>query len=194
MVSGYEPSFIFYGGKRIMKTIKLKKILAIMLIFAMVFSLSACRITFNKNANNGEDPEKALEGIAKANLVPYTLTIDASLLKENPDSITNDAIKDLVPEDGMVMLNGEFVCTAGLSVMDATVIGLKESGLSYDNSQGYMSMLADFSTGDAGDYSGWLVKINGEFPSVGVDQIEISTGDIVEWVFSLDGGADVGAW
>lgn len=177
-----------------MNTTKLKKILAIMLILVMVFSLSACRITINKNSNEGADPEKALEGIAKANLIPYTLTIDASLLKENPDSITNEAVEGLIPDDGMIMLNGEFVCTAGLSVMDATIIGLKEKGLSYDNSQGYMSMLADLSSGDAGDYSGWLVKVNGEFPTVGVEQIEINTGDIVEWVFSLDGGKDVGAW
>ena len=49
--------------------------------------------------------------------------------------------------------------------------------------------IAEFS-GGAG--SGWVFRVNGEFPGGAADSISLSAGDTVEWLFTRDLGQDVG--
>ncbi|MFB5677534.1 DUF4430 domain-containing protein [Paenibacillus terreus] len=46
---------------------------------------------------------------------------------------------------------------------------------------------------DHGPKSGWMFRINGQFPSVGAGAYTLKVGDRIEWLYTLDLGADIGA-
>ncbi|MDO4621409.1 MAG: DUF4430 domain-containing protein [Eubacteriales bacterium] len=43
-----------------------------------------------------------------------------------------------------------------------------------------------------GELSGWMFKVNGEFPGVGCSSVVLQPGDTVEWIYTCDLGRDVG--
>ena len=154
----------------------MKRIVTLLLVIVMVFTMCSCGKT--ESAEN----------------IQFSISIDCSKISENMDVIENEAIKDLIPEDGIIFAEAAIGTANSGSIMDATIEFCKAMHLSYDDSQGYITMLADISAGDCGGWSGWLVKINGEFPQVGADEIDLNNGDKIEWIYSLDGGQDIGAW
>lgn len=155
---------------------KMKRIVTLLLVIVMVFTMCSCGKT--ESDNN----------------IEFWFSINCSKISENMDAIENEAIRDLVPEDGIIFAEAAIGTSNSGSIMDATIEFCKAMNLSYDDSQGYITMLADISAGDCGGWSGWLVKINGEFPQVGADEIDLNNGDKIEWIYSLDGGSDIGAW
>jgi hypothetical protein len=56
-----------------------------------------------------------------------------------------------------------------------------------------VSAIAGLQAGTAGDYSGWLFTVNGEFADVGAADYKLKNEDNIELRFTVDGGADVGA-
>lgn len=46
--------------------------------------------------------------------------------------------------------------------------------------------------GGNGPLSGWMYKVNGEFPGYGSSKYKLSNGDVIEWVYTCDLGRDVG--
>ncbi|WP_217593435.1 DUF4430 domain-containing protein [Cohnella sp. GbtcB17] len=45
---------------------------------------------------------------------------------------------------------------------------------------------------DKGAKSGWLFRVNGEFPGKSAGAVKLKAGDVVEWLYTLDMGKDVG--
>ena len=45
---------------------------------------------------------------------------------------------------------------------------------------------------DAGELSGWMYCVNGEFPNYGSSGYKVKPGDKIEWHYSCDLGRDVG--
>lgn len=45
---------------------------------------------------------------------------------------------------------------------------------------------------DKGAKSGWLFRVNGEFPGKSAGAYKLKAGDVVEWLYTLDMGKDVG--
>ncbi|WP_379132168.1 DUF4430 domain-containing protein [Paenibacillus sp. sgz500958] len=46
---------------------------------------------------------------------------------------------------------------------------------------------------DKGAESGWMYKVNGEFPDIGAGAYPVNPGDQIEWLYTLDLGQDIGA-
>ncbi|MGL4450034.1 MAG: DUF4430 domain-containing protein [Sarcina sp.] len=84
-----------------------------------------------------------------------------------------------------------------LSVYDATNEAFTKNNISMQ-SRGtgmtrYVYSINGISEFDHGGSSGWMYKVNGRFPNKSCDAFDIKTNDIIEWVYTLDGGLDVGA-
>lgn len=45
---------------------------------------------------------------------------------------------------------------------------------------------------DAGRWSGWMYRVNGWYPNYGSGQYPVKNGDVIEWNYTCDGGADLG--
>lgn len=44
----------------------------------------------------------------------------------------------------------------------------------------------------AGELSGWMYRVNGDFPNYGSNQYVLKDGDIIEWHYTVDLGRDLG--
>ncbi|WP_054024025.1 DUF4430 domain-containing protein [Bacillus sp. FJAT-28004] len=46
---------------------------------------------------------------------------------------------------------------------------------------------------DFGAKSGWMYRVNGEFPNKGAGSFKVNEGDVIEWLYTTDLGEDIGA-
>jgi hypothetical protein len=57
----------------------------------------------------------------------------------------------------------------------------------------YVEGIDNLYESDHGPESGWMYKVNGEFPSKAAGSWIMSPGDTIEWLYTLDLGKDLGA-
>ena len=73
---------------------------------------------------------------------------------------------------------------------------LLKTGLSVDSRRSeygvYVESIEGLGEFDEGSGSGWMYKVNGEFPGYSSALYDLSSGDYVEWVYTRDLGEDVG--
>lgn len=126
-------------------------------------------------------------------LVRISLTIDATRAYNNASLPQN--IKDGLQNEGMLIKNAMLTLSEGKTVAETfsllrtyDIVIVSESGAAGT----FVTSIQGLENGACGAASGWLFRVNGEFPSEGIDSIELHNGDKVEWLFSCDGGADVG--
>ncbi|MGL4990558.1 MAG: DUF4430 domain-containing protein [Sarcina sp.] len=57
----------------------------------------------------------------------------------------------------------------------------------------YVFSINGLSEFDYGGSSGWMYKVNGSFPNKSCGIFDVNPSDKIEWVYTIDGGKDVGA-
>lgn len=127
-----------------------------------------------------------------------TLAIRSDSVLGSMDKL-KPGLEKYVERDGVILDTSEYVLRSGDTVFDlldrATRherIPMAYQGADYNvyNSiyvQG-INHLQEFS---AGPLSGWMYKVNGEFPSKGVSQYALQDGDEVEFHYTCDVGRDL---
>lgn len=128
-----------------------------------------------------------------------TITIRCDTILDNLDSL-EEAKMPYVPENGEVLpvITVEF--TPGETAFDVLnrVCEAAELQIEYSWTPLYDSYyieginhLYEF---DCGPESGWMYKVNGEFPNYGCSSYEVKSGDDIVWCYTCVGlGTDVGA-
>ncbi len=128
--------------------------------------------------------------------VKCTLTIRCDKLVGNPD-LDPDKV-ELVPSDG-VMFTAETVFYEGESVFNVLQRTLKQNKQHLEFEQtplynsAYIEGICNLYAYDAGALSGWMYSVNGVFPNYGCSQYLVQAGDSIEWHYTCDLGADLGA-
>lgn len=106
----------------------------------------------------------------------------------------------ITDDEGNTMLEEQKVgIREGATVLDCTRYLLQKNKMQYEvtgaGSAVYMRGIDNLYERDKGPQSGWLYRVNGSFDdtskSCGVYTVE--NGDRIEWVYTLNLGADVGA-
>ena len=105
-----------------------------------------------------------------------------------------------LPSDGIILDNTEYVLREGDTVYDilSRVLRYKKIQMEYrggnKNSIGvlYIAGINYLYEYSCGPLSGWMFKVNGEFPSCGCAEYTLSDGDVIEFVYSCDLGHDIG--
>jgi len=86
----------------------------------------------------------------------------------------------------------------GETVFDVLKRVTAENGisLSYRETQygTYIDGIAGLYEFDRGPLSGWMYRVNGNFPSYSAALYTLSPGDFVEWLYTIDLGKDVGGY
>lgn len=115
------------------------------------------------------------------------------LLDENLQS------EKYVPNDGMILEKTEYVLRDGDTVFDILKRTTRYNQIHMDyqdaaenifNSvyvQG-INQLYEFS---AGPLSGWMYRVNREFPNYGVSRYELDNGDEIEFIYTVELGEDI---
>ena len=131
---------------------------------------------------------------------PTTCTVSiscASLLDHMSDLDAEKA--ELVPQDGWILAPVTVEFTEGQSAFEVLLNTVKANAIHmeyqatalYDTA--YIEGIGGIYEFDCGALSGWMYRVNGWFPNYGSSRYGVQAGDTIEWVYSCDMGADVGA-
>lgn len=140
-----------------------------------------------------DEPEPPVE-----NTVPTcTVSISCAAILENLDRL-NAEKADLIPADGVLLAPTAVEFTEGESVFDVLKRVCRENKIHMEFSEtpvyqsAYIEGIGNLYEFDCGEGSGWMYRVNDEFPNYGCSRYTLADSDTVEWVYTCDFGADVG--
>ena len=112
------------------------------------------------------------------------------------DTITGEEkVNSHIPDDGIILPETEFGINEGETVYDVLLSAAKRYGIQIDNrgaaGTAYIAGINYLYEFDYGDLSGWMYRVNGEFPEVGCQSFTLSGGDRIEWLYTTDIGKDL---
>lgn len=112
------------------------------------------------------------------------------------DTITDD--EDLpyyIPEDGVILPPTEFEIEEGDTVLTVLNDAARAYSLHIDTrgsqNTAYVAGINYLYEFDFGDLSGWMYRINGEFPSLSCNNYTLSGGESIEWLYTREIGNDL---
>ena len=103
-------------------------------------------------------------------------------------------LQDGLPAGG-AMLSTTVAISEGDTVMDVLKRACRDAGLAVSAGGSYVSSIGGLSDriDRAHPSSGWMYCVDGWFPNYGCNSYTLSGGESIEWLYTLDGGSDVGA-
>lgn len=105
---------------------------------------------------------------------------------------------ELVPEDGVLFTAADVVFFEGESVFNVLQRTMKQNKQHLEFVQtplynsAFIEGICNLYTFDAGALSGWMYSVNGVFPNYGCSQYVVQAGDVIQWHYTCDLGADLG--
>lgn len=118
-----------------------------------------------------------------------TMTIRCDILNDEDDKPA------YIPDDGIILPETTFTIGEGDTVYDILLEASKTYSIHIDNRGGehsaYISGIQYLYEFDYGGLSGWMYRVNGEFPEVGCQGCRLSGGDRIEWLYTRDIGRDL---
>lgn len=126
-----------------------------------------------------------------------TLSVRCDTALSNKDMLDSSKA-DILPKDGVIFPETTVYFSEGESVYDVLVREMMNAKIHMESENtpmyksAYIEGIANLYEYDCGPLSGWMYKVNGEFPNYGCSAYVLSDGDRVEWVYTCDLGKDVG--
>ncbi len=130
-----------------------------------------------------------------------TVSIRCDAILENYDDLDPSLrSEEFVPSDGMILPPTEYVLREGDTAFDILSRAVRYNKIQMEfqgadkNSFGSVyiqgiNYLYEFS---CGPHSGWLYKVDGEFPNYGCSKYKLHDGQNIEWIYTCDLGMDAG--
>ena len=126
-----------------------------------------------------------------------TLSVRADTILHNMH-LLDTAKHDLVPASGVIFPATQVTVTAGESVFDVLQREMRRVGIHMASrftplySSAYVEAINNLYEFDVGPLSGWMYRVNGWFPNFGASLYELNPGDVIEWLYTVDLGRDIG--
>ena len=122
---------------------------------------------------------------------------DCSAVLDRMDSIDPSVNPpEVIPADGVVIQECSLSLPEGSSAFDALVAAARQQQVRVDytgTSWGtYVRSIGHICEFGFGELSGWMYRVNGEFPQVSAGDFTLCDGDVVEFVYTCALGRDVG--
>lgn len=141
-------------------------------------------------------PEEYYSG-SMAGSLSVTISADCSAVLDDMDSIDPAIVPpEVVPADGRVIARCEVLLPEGASAFDALTAAARQQRVRVDYSGGmygtYVSGIGNIAEFGFGSLSGWMYRVNGEYPEVSASAYSLKEGDMVEFVYTCDMGRDIG--
>lgn len=112
--------------------------------------------------------------------------------------LENPAVAPYVPVDGVILATTQFEFTPGESVFDVLLRATRSMGIHMEfrddslYSGKYIEGINYLYEMDGGPLSGWMYKVDGQFPNYGCAAYTVEPGDAIVWMYTCDLGLDVG--
>jgi hypothetical protein len=126
-----------------------------------------------------------------------TISIACAMILNNMDKCDPDK-RELVPEDGWLLEPTEVVFYGGESVFNVLQRTCRQKKIHFEFSNtpiynsAYIEGIGNLYERDVGELSGWMYSVNDWFPNYGCARYALKDGDVIQWVYTCDLGADVG--
>ncbi len=130
-----------------------------------------------------------------------TISIRCDTILDNYDDL-DPALRseEFVPPDGVILPPTKYVLRPGDTVFDILDRAVRYNKIQMEyqgadqNSYGSVYIqgihyLYEFS---CGHLSGWMYRVDGEFPNYGCSKYKLKDGQIIEWVYTCNLGKDIG--
>lgn len=127
-----------------------------------------------------------------------TFSISCATILDN-EKLCDPEKWELVPKDGWILEPMTVIFWEGDNVFNILQRTCKQQKIhiEFKNTPAfntaYIEGINNLYELDVGDLSGWLYAVNGWFPNYGCSRYYPQDGDVIEWVYTCDLGADVGA-
>lgn len=130
-----------------------------------------------------------------------TLSISCASILEHWENLDEELRKGgYVPEDGVLLEKKQYVLRPEDTVFSILVRAAKNEQIpieyqgSQENAYGsaYIQGIQYIYEFSCGPLSGWMYRVNGEFPKKGCSQYVLKDGDEIEWIYTCDLGRDIG--
>ena len=125
------------------------------------------------------------------------ISINCATVLEHLDELA-EGKEDLVPPDGWLLEAVEVEFNEGESVFHVLRRTCKQMKLHMEfedtpiYNSAYIEGIGNLYEFDCGELSGWKYRVNGWFPNYGCSRYQVQSGDVIEWLYTCDLGADVG--
>lgn len=126
-----------------------------------------------------------------------TISIECSTIFSNLSSLEANKLSQL-PADGIILKKTEVEIKDGDTVFSVLQRVCRENGIHLEYSSNnafnsvYIEGIHNLYEFDCGELSGWMYRVNGWYPNYGCSNYSVRNGDIIEFRYTCDLGADVG--
>jgi hypothetical protein len=153
----------------------------------------------------GEDHPEMREPVEPENMTvgdgsfTVTLSVSAHMILPNMHLLHSDK-HELVPEDGIIFPPTEVTAYEGESVFNVLQREMRRARIHMASrftpmfNSAYVEAINNLYEFDVGPLSGWMYSVNGWFPNFGASRYLLSPGDVIEWVYTVDLGRDLGIY
>lgn len=142
-------------------------------------------------------PEGRREEAASSGQLTCTLSVRCDTILNNM-SWLNPEKAELIPQDGVIFPEQTVVFYEGESVFNVLLREMKKNKihLEFENmpvyKSAYIEGINNIYEFDCGELSGWMYRVNGDFPNFGSSRYQLKPGDKIEWLYTCDLGRDIG--
>jgi len=126
-----------------------------------------------------------------------TLSARVDTLLNNMHLLHRDK-HELVPDDGVIFFSANVRAYEGESVFNVLQREMRRTGIHMSSrftpgfNSAYIEAINNIFELDGGPLSGWMYRVNGWFPNFGSSRYLLQPGDVIEWMYTVDLGRDVG--
>lgn len=126
-----------------------------------------------------------------------TLSVRAHTILYNMHLLHRDK-HELVPDDGWILPPTEVIAFEGESVFNVLQREMRRNRIHMVArwtpifNSAYVEAINNLYEFDVGSLSGWMYRVNGWFPNFGASRYLLSPGDVIEWIYTVDLGRDLG--
>jgi hypothetical protein len=163
----------------------------LVVILSIVFSGTKIQSVDEYYFTHADDIQKDSEVV--------TLSIQATTLIGHEDTLKSE-IRRYMPKDGIILKPTKYVLRKNDTAFDILQRATRQEKIQMEYQgadkniyksayiQG-INYLYEFS---AGEGSGWMYRVNGKFPNVGVSRYRLKNGDKIDFQYTTDLGDDIG--
>ncbi|MGN0501416.1 MAG: DUF4430 domain-containing protein [Ruminococcus sp.] len=130
------------------------------------------------------------------NTLKCTFSISCATVLDNMDKLDKSK-KEIIPDDGWILEPVTVNFNEGESVFDVLKQVCKDNKIHLEFSftpiynSSYIEGINNLYEFDCGSLSGWMYEVNDWFPNYGCSRYEVKNGDVIEWQYTCNLGADI---
>lgn len=141
----------------------------------------------SSNSGNGNSGNNSQNTRPAGRIISCTIEIRCDNATARKDSITNQGIRDSIPDDGTILEVTTYTGKEGFTVYDVlaevTAAHNPVIPIVANADRSYVSSINNLSEKNVGPTSGWTYRVNGVLPMMAANQYKVKDGDVIKWIY-----------